>query len=413
MPSQTDNSFKYLQNQLYFNNISIANISKNRKTPYFLYSEESLLRNIKIFKKLANDAFSKNIICYAYKANNNADVLNTISKNKIGADVVSLNELKLALKNNVPASKIVFSGIGKTRSEIRNAIKLTNGKILSINTESYDEVITIFEESQKLKTKVNISFRFNPNVDVKTHPYISTGKGNHKFGLNLCTIKKLISMKDLWKQLKLVGISIHIGSQLTNLQATKSALKKACKLYIELNKEFKLIYFDVGGGLGINYSHSKTNKIANINKYFDTIKTIIDNYFPLNKPIIIFEPGRILSANIGIIVTRVIRNKTINNENFVIIDAGMTELIRPALYQVYHKIFSTSKKQLLFDQKVVGPICETSDYFGIHNLPNSKEDDLLVIADCGAYGSVMSSRYNIRNKSKEYFAKKTHLNKFY
>ena len=374
------------KNNLCVDNISALKLAKKYKTPFYCYSLSQLKNNFENF----SNAFKaiKPIICFSVKSNPNLTLLRELKKMGSGADVVSLGELLKATKARINPKKIVFSGIGKTEEEIMTAIKK---RILLINVESENEVNLINKISKKLSRKTSIGIRLNPNVIGKTHKKISTGGKNEKFGLiyndciNLC--QKIRKMKNL----KLEGLSVHIGSQITNIKPFKEVLSIINKIINKTKIDFKFI--DLGGGMGISYSNKE--KQLNLKQYAQIV-----NKFTKDKNIkIIFEPGRFIIGNAAILITKIIYIKKSNNKNYVILDAGMNDLMRPALYDAQHKIIPLRKtnKQFRGNIDFVGPICESSDKFlSQRGFSQIKEGDYVCLTHVGAYGMSLSSNYNTR-----------------
>ena len=380
------NHIRLRKNDLCVENISAIKLAKIYKTPFYCYSLGQLQDNYQAFK----DAF-KNInplICFSVKSNSNLKLLNELKKMGSGADVVSIGELLKAKKVGIKSNKIVFSGVGKTEEEIFMAIKKN---VLLINVESENEVNLINKIAKKISRKIAIGIRLNPNVTGKTHKKISTGGKQEKFGLtqydflNLC--KKVKKMKNL----KLEGISVHIGSQITNVSPFKKVLSVLNAIIKKTKINFK--YIDLGGGMGISYS--KNEKPINLKKYSKLI-----NKFLKNKNLkIIFEPGRFIIGNSAILITKIIYIKKSNGKKFVILDAGMNDLMRPALYDAYHQIIPLKRtgKSLKGNIEFVGPICESSDKFLTEKkFQKIKEGDYVSLANVGAYGMSLSSNYNTR-----------------
>tara|TARA_B100000579_G_scaffold436118_1_gene461157 strand:- start:347 stop:1576 length:1230 start_codon:yes stop_codon:yes gene_type:complete len=380
------NHIRLRKNDLCVENISAIKLAKIYKTPFYCYSLGQLQDNYQAFK----DAF-KNInplICFSVKSNSNLKLLNELKKMGSGADVVSIGELLKAKKVGIKSNKIVFSGVGKTKEEIFMAIKKN---VLLINVESENEVNLINKIAKKISRKIAIGIRLNPNVTGKTHKKISTGGKQEKFGLtqydflNLC--KKVKKMKNL----KLEGISVHIGSQITNVSPFKKVLSVLNAIIKKTKINFK--YIDLGGGMGISYS--KNEKPINLKKYSKLI-----NKFLKNKNLkIIFEPGRFIIGNSAILITKIIYIKKSNGKKFVILDAGMNDLMRPALYDAYHQIIPLKRtgKSLKGNIEFVGPICESSDKFLTEKkFQKIKEGDYVSLANVGAYGMSLSSNYNTR-----------------
>jgi len=380
------NYIRLRKNNLCIENILALKLAKKYRTPFYCYSFLQLKNNFSSF----NNAFKtiKPIICFSVKSNANLTLLRELKKMGSGADVVSIGELLKAIKAGINAKKIVFSGIGKTEEEIRIAIKK---RVLLINVESESEANLINKISKKLSRKTSIGIRLNPNVTGKTHIKISTGGKGEKFGLvyndciNLC--KKIRKMKNL----KLEGLSVHIGSQITNIKPFKKVLSAINKIINKTKINFKFI--DLGGGMGISYSNKV--KQLDLKQYAKLV-----NKFIKDKNIkIIFEPGRFIIGNTAILITKIIYIKKSNNKNFVILDAGMNNLIRPALYNAQHQIIPLRKRNKRFRGNIefVGPICESSDKFlSQKGFSQIKEGDYLGLTHVGAYGMSLSSNYNTR-----------------
>ena len=380
------NYIQLRKNYLCVENISALKLAKKYKTPFYCYSFAQLKNNFYSF----SNAFRtiKPIICFSVKSNSNLTLLKELKKMGSGADVVSLGELLKAIKAGINNKKIVFSGIGKTKEEIKVAI---NKKVLLINIESENEANLINKISKKLYRKTSIGIRLNPNVAGKTHKKISTGGKNEKFGLiyndfiNLC--KKIIKMRNL----KLEGLSVHIGSQITNIKPFKKVLSVINKIIKQTKIDFK--YVDLGGGMGISYS--KKQKQLNLKQYAQLVKK-----FEKDKNIkIIFEPGRFIIGNTAILITKIIYIKKSGNKNFIVLDAGMNDLMRPALYGAQHQIMPLKKTNKLFRGNLdfVGPVCESTDKFSNQkSFSQIKEGDYVGLANVGAYGMSLSSNYNTR-----------------
>jgi diaminopimelate decarboxylase len=396
----------YKKNNLYFDNFKLADLASSRPTPFYLYSKKTLHHFYDSFKNEAIlNKINDPLICYAVKANANKEVLKELKKRGAGADVVSGGELKLAISAGISPLKIVFSGVGKTKDEINYALNTHSHGIYSFNVESIEELAMINECAKKLKKIARVAFRLNPEVNVKTHKHISTGNKTHKFGILKNDIEKAIKTKSFWTNTVLVGISIHIGSQLTEMNATKKAICELSKFVLE--QDLDLEFLDIGGGLGIDYTPDDQNKLTSISLYMKAVSEALYKFYfnkTTKKPRIVFEPGRILVGKMGVLVSKVIRTKTSDGRHFTIIDAGMNDLIRPALYEAYHEVYPMSKSGKIIKTDIVGPICETSDCFGEgRKIPSLRADDYVVIDNAGAYGHTMASRYNEREIPKEYF----------
>ncbi len=380
------NSIKLRKNNLCIENISLLTLAKKYHTPFYCYSLTQLKNNFVSFKNTFKSI--KPLICFSIKSNSNLFILKELKKIGSGADVVSVGELLKALRAGIKPEKIVFSGVGKTEEEIKIAIKK---KILLINAESESEVNLINKISKKLSKKTSIGIRLNPNISGKTHKKISTGSKYEKFGLlyndfiNLC--KKVKKMKNL----KLEGLSVHIGSQITDIEPFEKVLSLLNKLLKKTNINFK--YIDLGGGMGISYA--KKEKEINLKKYSQLVK----NFLKKKNIRIIFEPGRIIVGNTASIISKVIYIKKSGNKRFIVLDVGMNNLMRPALYGAKHQILPIKKtnKKISGEIEFVGPICESSDKFlNQKSFPRIKEGDYVCLTHAGAYGMSLSSNYNVR-----------------
>tara|TARA_Y100000591_G_scaffold163886_1_gene141427 strand:+ start:446 stop:1660 length:1215 start_codon:yes stop_codon:yes gene_type:complete len=386
---------KYISNKFFIEGKNIKSLAKNFNTPLYCYSYKNLRENIENFKRAFKEI--EPLICFSVKSNSNISLLKEIKKLGLGADVVSKGELYSSLKAGINKNKIVFSGVGKTKDEIEYAIKK---QILLINSESLSEVLVIEKAAKKLKKKVNIGLRLNPDTDAETLEQISTGKSENKFGVDKKTFLKIVNLMKDSEFIKIKCLSVHIGSQILNHKPYEKMLNVLDKLLRNLDYKFEII--DLGGGMGINYENK--SKKLNYLKY----KKLIIKFKKRYNCKIIFEPGRSIIGNVGVLVTKVIYLKHSKTKTFVILDAAMNDLIRPALYNAKHRIIpfqknkSRSKKILEF----VGPVCETTDKFlTVSKFQNIKENDIMVICDTGAYGYSLSSNYNLRLKPTEILIK--------
>ena len=389
----------YKNNRFFVENISAINIAKKYGTPSYCYSINKLKNNIKEFQN--NFKSIDPIICFSVKSNNNIEILRVIKSYNLGADVVSMGELMIALKARIPAKKIVFSGVGKTKEEIAYAIKK---KILLINAESESEIKVIEKIAKKKRKKVNIGIRLNPNVDAKTNNKISTGRKIDKFGVDKKNLIKIINSLNFSKYIKIKCLSVHIGSQITNFRPYTRMVKEIDKILSKINHKFD--YIDFGGGMGIQYDNN--TKKLDYKKYLGSIKSFLRR----NNVKIIFEPGRSIVGNAAILLTKIIYIKETSNKNFVVLDAAMNDLIRPALYGSFHKIIPIirNKKNIKKTHSFVGPICETTDEFlTTKKYSQTKESDYLAICDVGAYGIVLASNYNLRTKPPEIIIDKSNI----
>ncbi len=385
----------YIKRKLNIEKANIVNIVKKYGTPCYCYSYSKLKENIINFKK-SFSSFSP-LICFAVKSNTNLNIIREIKKFGLGADVVSVGELMLALKAGISPKKIVFSGVGKTFDEISFAIEK---KILLINAESLSEIKAINEIAKKKNKKINVGVRLNPNTDAKTISQISTGKKENKFGVNKNTFYKIVKFCKNSKNLNLRCLSVHIGSQILDHRPYKKMLKVVSQILSKTDHKFEFI--DLGGGMGIKYSDK--DKKLNYKKY----NTAIIKFLQKNKVKIIFEPGRSIVGDTGTLITRVIYIKDSESKKFIILDAAMNDLMRPALYGASHKTLAVTKSNKISKKpyEFVGPICESTDTFiTIKRFQELKEKDLIAICDVGAYGMSLSSNYNLRPKPVELLIK--------
>ena len=387
----------YKKSNLYIENIAVQKIARKFGTPSYCYSLNKLKSNIKNFKKHFEQI--KPMICFSIKSNSNLQILREIKKMGIGADVVSKGEMIMALKAGISPKKIVFSGVGKTFDELKFAV---DKNILLINSESESEINEIEKISKIKRKKIDIGIRLNPNIDSKTLKKISTGKKEDKFGLTEFNFLKIIKKYKNSKNLNLKCLSVHIGSQITNHKPYVKMLKIIESIIKKSNHNFDFI--DLGGGMGIKYNYN--TKKLNYKKYCTAIKKFLKKY----KTKIIFEPGRSIIGDCALLLTKILYIKKTNNINFIILDAAMNDLIRPALYGTEHKIIASIKNNKIVKKKheFVGPICETTDKFlSINKFQMLKEKEILSICDVGAYGMVLSSNYNLRTKPSEILINKS------
>jgi diaminopimelate decarboxylase len=385
------NSLEYQNDKLVFDQLSLQDISKDITTPFYLYSENLIKKNI---KEYISHATGKTLFCYSVKANSNLSILKLIAAEGMGFDVVSKGELYRVIKSGADPKKVVYSGVGKTKSEIRYALE---NNILCFNVESEGELLVINEEASYLSVTANISIRVNPDVAVESHPYISTGMKDNKFGITYNNALALYIKASKLSSLNIIGIDFHIGSQITSIQPYLDSIKSVKSLVSELKKEnINITHIDVGGGLGISYEDE------DIVSKGDYIKEITNSLKDLNLTIL-FEPGRSVIGDCGLLVTKLQYIKESETKNFMIVDASMSELLRPPLYDAFHKITPVIKRNTNYKTyDIVGPVCESADFLGKERLMNSEVDDFLVIEDVGAYGFVLSSNYNTRPKPAEY-----------
>ncbi|MBD1162124.1 diaminopimelate decarboxylase [Pelagibacterales bacterium SAG-MED12] len=386
---------KYINKKLSIEKVAVENIAKKYKTPTYCYSYRQLKENIENFKK--NFKSFSPLICFSVKSNTNVNLIKEISKLGLGADVVSMGELMIAIKAGIRPKKIVFSGVGKTSNEIAFAI---DNNILLINAESESEIREIERIAKLKKKKVHVGIRLNPNTDAKTLKQISTGKKENKFGVNEKTFCELVKYCKGSKNIILKCLSVHIGSQILDHRPYEKMLKILQKIISKVNHKFEFI--DLGGGMGISYDNN--DKKLNYKRYNIAIKKFLKN----NKSKIIFEPGRSIIGDTGTLISKVIYIKKNERKNFVIINAAMNDFMRPALYGASHKMLPSIKKNTNSKKtyEVVGPICESTDKFTtLKSFQELEENDFIVICDVGAYGMSLSSNYNLRPKPIELLIK--------
>lgn len=383
--------FKYKNNELHCERVALSEIAKKIGTPFYVYSRNTLERHF----RAVDSAFGKrnHLICYSMKANSNLAIGAVIARLGGGADIVSGGELYRALKAGFCPENVVYASVGKTREEIAFAIRKG---ILMFNVESLPELHAINEVAKLLGKKAGVSFRVNPNVDSHTHRYITTGKTENKFGLTIKDALRAYATAKTLPNVKILGVHMHIGSQITtmkpfvlSMRIMREFLDRLSAMGIEVRN------VDIGGGLGIVY---KEESPPDVREFAKTMCGIIPEKYR-----IIFEPGRLIVGNVGVLVTKVLYIKTTADKNFVIVDAGMNDLIRPTLYDAYHEINPVKKNhKTSMVADVVGPICESGDFFAkARRLPKVEPTEYLAIMSAGAYGFSMSSNYNSRPRVAE------------
>ena len=387
------NHFEYKNQQLFAEDVAIADIISEHGTPTYIYSRATLERHWHAF----DNAFGSHphLICFAVKSNSNIALLNVMAKLGSGFDIVSQGELERVLAAGGEASKVVFSGVAKSHSEIERALDVG---IRCFNVESIPELHRINDVAGKMGKIAPISLRVNPDVDAKTHPYISTGLKENKFGVSVQQAREVYRLAKTLPNVKIVGMDCHIGSQLTELQPFLDATDRLIVLMEQLKEDgIELHHLDLGGGLGVPYNGEEP---PHPTEYTEALLAKLKNYPNLE---IILEPGRAISANAGILVTKVEYLKSNEDRNFAIVDTGMNDMIRPALYEAYMQITevnqSLDREKAVYD--VVGPICETSDFLGKGRELAIAEGDLIAMRSAGAYGATMSSTYNSRPQAVE------------
>ncbi|WP_375722647.1 diaminopimelate decarboxylase [Arcobacter sp. KX21116] len=372
-------------------NINFKELANKYKTPYYVYDFDHITSQYTELK----DAFKarKSLVAYAVKANSNLSVIKHLANLGAGADCVSIGEVRRALKVGIAPYKIIFSGVGKIDDEIREALNLD---ILMINVESDAELNRVEMIAKELDKIARISIRVNPNIDPQTHPYISTGLHENKFGVDIDTAKRMYIQCKNSNNLDPVGIHLHIGSQLTQLDPIKESVKIVADLVRNLKAiNIELSFMDIGGGLGIVYDNEK---LIDTKEY---AQSVLETMFGLDITVVC-EPGRFMVGNAGTFITKVLYEKVNGNKRFVIVDGAMNDLIRPALYNAHHKIEVIDKSSDISDCNLVGPICESGDFFAKNiELPKTEHNDLVAIYSAGAYCFTMASNYNTRGRVAE------------
>lgn len=388
-------NFDYRDNELYVESVALNQIAKKFGTPCYIYSYTALIDAYKAF----DTAFAgqDHLICYAVKANSNIAILNLLSRLGSGFDIVSGGELQRVIKAGGDPQKTVFSGIGKSNEEISMALA---ADILCFNVESEAELNAINQVAYKMDKIASVSLRINPDVDAKTHPYISTGLKENKFGLPINDAERIYTSHRKLTNIHFTGLDCHIGSQLTELEPFKQASDRILSLLNRLEtKGIKIDHLDLGGGLGIRYAQETPPSIE------EYVTSLCANTRQYNKRILI-EPGRSLVGNSGLLLTKIEYLKYTEDKNFAIVDAAMNDLMRPALYDAYHEILPIVKnKGNNLSYQIVGPICETGDFLGHDRELALASGDLLAVMSAGAYGMSMSSNYNTRPRAAEVMVK--------
>jgi diaminopimelate decarboxylase len=385
-------AFSYKNRKLYCEAVSVAVLARRLGTPFYLYSQTALAGQFRAFD--AAFAPVPHLTCYAVKANSNLALLSLFGKLGAGFDVVSRGELMRVLAAGMKAGRVVFSGVGKTADEIDFGLKRG---ILQFNVESAAELGMIEARARALGKRAGISLRVNPDVDSGTHPYISTGTYRHKFGIPVADAFEMYRRAGRSRHLRITGIACHIGSQVTSIEPFEQALLRLKKVFLALRAEgIAMHHLDLGGGLGIVYDQEKP---PDPGAYARAMIAALDGL----DCTLILEPGRVIVGNAGILVTRVLLTKQTAGKHFVVVDAGMNDLIRPSLYGSHHGIQAVARKERgSIRADVVGPICESGDFFARdRHLPAVRANDLLAIMSAGAYGFVLASNYNTRPRPAE------------
>ncbi len=386
-------SYSYQQGTLYCGNVALADIAESAGTPLYVYAANDIVDSFRAYDQVLAGVPHK--VCYAAKANSNLSVLRLLANAGAGFDIVSGGELFRVLKAGGDPANVVFSGVGKTAEEVNYALRMG---IHSFNCESEAELALIDAKASRLGIKASISIRVNPDVDAATHPYISTGLRQHKFGIDFTEVEAVYMRAKAFRNLSLDGVSCHIGSQLLSTAPLLESMDKMLALVERLRAAGVAIsHLDLGGGLGVPYLRGQQS--ADIETYVANLREKIAGH----NLALMLEPGRSLVATAGVLLTRVLYRKQNNNKEFVVVDASMTELIRPALYQAHHEIIPLRQTQLgEITADIVGPVCETGDFLARdRKLSNVFPGDLMAVCTAGAYGMVASSNYNSRPRPAE------------
>lgn len=385
------NAFSYQDRQLYAEQVAVSDIAKQFGTPTYIYSRAHIEKQFKSYQDALKG--TDHLVCFAIKANSNIAVLNVLARIGAGFDIVSRGELERVLAAGGDAHKVVFSGVGKTVDDIQRALEVG---VYCFNVESTRELDRIQQVASAMGKIAPISLRINPDVDAGTHPYISTGLKENKFGIDITDAEKTYEYAATLKNLQIKGVDCHIGSQITSLSPFIDALDRLLTLIDKLAlKNIIVEHLDLGGGLGVRYDDEQPPVAA---EYINAIREHLGD----RKLTLLFEPGRYIVANAGILVTSIEYLKHTAHKSFAIVDAAMNDLIRPALYQAWMDIQPVVQKQLpTMSYDIVGPVCETSDFLGKDRLLSIAEGDLLAVFSAGAYGFVMSSNYNTRGRAAE------------
>lgn len=388
--------FQYRAGELYAEEIPVLKLAEKYGTPLYIYSHATLVRHFNAYASAFNDY--PHLICFAVKSNSNTAILRLFARQGGGADIVSGGELFVSMKASIPSNKIVYAGVGKTEQEIRFALR---SKILMFNVESEDELREINRIAADMGLKAPVALRINPDIDPETHPYIATGLKKHKFGIPIDVALEYYRLASRLKNINVIGVHKHIGSQIIKVSPFVDALKRILLLIDELaGQGMRIQYLDIGGGLGISYKDEEP----------PVPRDLASRLIPLLKGrnlTLIIEPGRSIAGNAGILVTKVLYLKKGDKKEFIIVDAGMNDLIRPSYYNAHHQILPVvrNKRRKVFCD-VVGPICESSDFLAKdRELGALKRGEYLAVMSAGAYGFSMSSNYNSRPRVAEVMVK--------
>ena len=388
--------FSYRDNELYCEEVPVAHIADQVGTPFYLYSHATITRHYRVFDEAFNGL--EHLTCFSVKSNSNIAILRALAREGAGADIVSGGELLRALRAGIPADKIVYSGVGKTPADIELALQ---SDIFMFNIESIQELEAVSRVAGNRGGTASIAVRINPDVATDTHPYIATGMSENKFGIPMEDALHVYKIADELQAIETRGISCHIGSQLTDIHPFTKALRSLHELLRELREMgTEIRYLNLGGGLGITYDEENP---PHPNEYARALKEIIEG----DSITLILEPGRVIIGNAGILVTRALYTKSTSNKRFIIVDAAMNDLIRPALYNSFHAVQPVKRTiSDMIKADLVGPVCETGDFFARdRDMPPFEPGDLVALMSAGAYGFSMASNYNSRPRPAEVMVK--------
>ena len=383
--------FRYRNKKLFVEGLSVASIADSVGTPVYVYSKKRLLFNYNAYRRAFRPV--PHLICFALKANSNASLLKLLSEQGSGADIVSGGELYMALKTGFAPQKIVFAGVGKTADEIEFALR---SRILSIHIESEQELFLIDRIASDGGFSAPVSIRINPDINARTHPYISTGLRTHKFGVPVTAAFSLYLQGAEMKHVRMEGMHVHLGSQISSVKPFEESVRKSFQLIDRLEAHgIRLNHLDIGGGLAVRDQDGVSGP--------KRLASVIVPLMKRRKLLLILEPGRSIVADAGVLVSRVLYTKVNHRKHFTIVDAGMNDFIRPAFYDAFHEILPANRlNRASIKQDIVGPICESGDFFARDRaLPQFAPGELLVITEAGAYGFSMSSNYNGRPRAAE------------
>lgn len=396
--------FRYIRGRLHCDGVEVESLVRKHGTPLYVYSARTLRDHFQKLERALEPL--DHLVCYAVKANSNVSILKLLARQGAGFDIVSGGELFRVRRAGGDPRRCIFAGVGKTRAEIEQALR---AGILAFNVESEEELRIIEQVARRLRKRARVSIRVNPEVDAKTHRKITTGTRANKFGTPFGQVRRLYAQAARMKNIELCGIQIHIGSQITRVAPFVQAVRKMLPLVREMKRKHGLKFFSIGGGLGIVYRPALASGSA---KWWSgsredimTAQSYASAVVPLLKPLgmkILLEPGRFISGNAGILVTEVLYVKKTPAKNFVIVDAAMNDLIRPAFYDAYHEIVPLKRRNGSFTADVVGPICESGDFFAhARKIARVRSGEHLALLSAGAYGFTMASNYNTRPRAAE------------